>query len=686
MTLRVVQKSTPSYEGNKGATSHVFIDASAVLTNAANTVKTDIWNTPTSGNLLIMFGLPDSGTLSTPSGWTLKLTESFDGKNAYWFYKTSDGTESTITITSSATTRMSGVIVEIEGADTSGDPFDDLDSLTTDEASPVDLPSITTTTSESLLLALLMTDHGVQVPDVEEVYNGPTTPSGWDWSFPMSFMIPGTPPATTGVTGCQLGHYVDTSGAGTKNCSITHSLGVDGYGYFAAIKADSEATDLVPTAEGAVVTVVQESSDGTGTSGSGSAITINGSTTSGTVGCSDTWSTPTSGNVLIGFYVHASADVADVAPPSGFTEIAEIDGLDVCNISYKISDGTESSVEFPAGGTGNNTAILLEVSGLDTSNLVEGSDEGPGATTQTTLAAAAGSVTSTAAGTWALIYGQHTDGRSDKNVYAFYNGERLTGTPSQGCAGSSGASDPTAWVAYKENQDNRSTHKAGVAMNARSNQAIAGVQGGIVVFKTIATAYNPETPPDPVILTQNSTSLSNVVGSHMKRVGRVCGANPVVQFDNHQYADTTELEANDTTIFEIVLPSSAIMGDIEIHNDDLDTGACPTLALDVGVAAARDYVSKTSGARSQHRVDDLIDTDLFVSADTTAQAATTTFTALAPNSTTFGPENRLKPIWELLGYDYNPNTEFRLTITSSTASSALASAGDLAVRVTYYVD
>lgn len=187
--------------------------------------------------------------------------------------------------------------------------------------------------------------------------------------------------------------------------------------------------------------------------------------------------------------------------------------------------------------------------------------------------------------------------------------------------------------------------------------------------------------------TQKTTAVTNAqASSSTQRDARLSKAKAVVAHDTHQFAAATELEAADRIIFHIEIPSNAIMGDIEVHNDDMDTHACPTLAVDFGVAAGEDYKSKTSGTVTKHAEDDDIDADLFVDGVTTLQAATTSFTKLVPDSGTLGPEDRLKPIWELLGYDEDPKTFYRLSMTSATAAAALGSAADLAVRVTYYVD
>jgi hypothetical protein len=185
--------------------------------------------------------------------------------------------------------------------------------------------------------------------------------------------------------------------------------------------------------------------------------------------------------------------------------------------------------------------------------------------------------------------------------------------------------------------------------------------------------------------TQKSTALTNR-NSGIKRSNKYNGGTVKSATDTHQFAAATELEAADNTIFDIALPSSAIVRDIEIYNDDMDTGCAATLVLDFGVAAREDYTSTTSSTETQHSEDDIIDPDLFVDGSTQGQAANTIWTKLVPDSGTVGPEDSQKEIWELLGYDEDPKTTFNLVLQSQAASSALASAADCSLRVTYVVD
>ena len=187
--------------------------------------------------------------------------------------------------------------------------------------------------------------------------------------------------------------------------------------------------------------------------------------------------------------------------------------------------------------------------------------------------------------------------------------------------------------------------------------------------------------------TQKTTRLtsrdSKIVGD-----ARLVAAKLKVTQDNHQFAAATELEAADVLILDMPVPSNAIVKSIAHINDDLDTHACaPTLVVDIGVSARDDYVSVTSSSETKHVKDDLIDADLFVDGNTAFRAATTDWTeTAAKDATTFGPEDRSKPVWELLGYDSDPKTVFNICFVAQAASATLGSAGDMQLRVEYTVD
>lgn len=186
--------------------------------------------------------------------------------------------------------------------------------------------------------------------------------------------------------------------------------------------------------------------------------------------------------------------------------------------------------------------------------------------------------------------------------------------------------------------------------------------------------------------TQLSTALTNRQAGSL-RDARLAGAKLRAALDTHQFAAATELEAGDNLILDIAIPSNAIVVDILARNDDMDTGGT-SLVVDIGVAAAEDFTDVTSSSETKHSRNDIIDADLFCDGSTIFQSANAAWTSCGASfdATSFGPDDALKPIWSLLGYDEDPKTMFNLVVQSQAATAGLSAAADLAVRVEYLVD
>lgn len=148
---------------------------------------------------------------------------------------------------------------------------------------------------------------------------------------------------------------------------------------------------------------------------------------------------------------------------------------------------------------------------------------------------------------------------------------------------------------------------------------------------------------------------------------------------------TGELEAADSVIYNIDIPSSAVLSSIEVINDDLDSDGSPAVTLDVGLFAGENFTSVTSSTETEHDEDDILDVDLFVDGATTLQSATTKWTLLDYDTTTNGADDQGKELWEMLGYDSDPQTKFRVGVTFA-AAAATAAAGDLALKVKYLTE
>ena len=185
--------------------------------------------------------------------------------------------------------------------------------------------------------------------------------------------------------------------------------------------------------------------------------------------------------------------------------------------------------------------------------------------------------------------------------------------------------------------------------------------------------------------TTKTTNLTNRREGLLRRNRGVSGILRTGQ-DTHSFAAVTELETADAKIFEIPIPSNAIILDVASFHDDMETDGTPTLVVDIGLAAGAAYTSVTSGVATHHARDDIIDADLLVDGATGFQAAVTAFTSLTPDSDTWGAEDRLKEVWQLLGYDEDPHTTFNIVLVSATAATGLSAAADCTLKVEYLVD
>jgi hypothetical protein len=184
--------------------------------------------------------------------------------------------------------------------------------------------------------------------------------------------------------------------------------------------------------------------------------------------------------------------------------------------------------------------------------------------------------------------------------------------------------------------------------------------------------------------TTKSTRLTNREDNAQQADARLVEGKVRITTDTEALA-TGELDAADIILYDMIVPSNAIHSSVDIYNDDLDSNGSPTLVLDIGLAAAEQFTSTTSSTDTVHAKDSILDADALVDGATDAQAATTDWTRMTPDSATFGPEDANKPYWEILGYDNDPRTNFRVAITVQ-AGAATAAAGDLSLRVTYLTD
>lgn len=174
------------------------------------------------------------------------------------------------------------------------------------------------------------------------------------------------------------------------------------------------------------------------------------------------------------------------------------------------------------------------------------------------------------------------------------------------------------------------------------------------------------------------TTLRTNADSGLKSDARLGEGRLRVGRDYHAYG-TGELEATDKLLTNIYMPSNAILSEVLVGNDDLGT----TLTIDIGLYAKEKFISTTSGSETIHAVDSILDADLLVDGASLADASLK-LTSLNLDAGTAGMDDLHKPLWELLGYDFDPRTYFGIAVT--VASSGTPAAGDVQFEARYLID
>jgi len=175
--------------------------------------------------------------------------------------------------------------------------------------------------------------------------------------------------------------------------------------------------------------------------------------------------------------------------------------------------------------------------------------------------------------------------------------------------------------------------------------------------------------------TVKSEAVTNIEANPITALDRKAGVLKTI-VDQDAILTTSIDEVGDIMLF-CPIPSNAVILDVSVLNDDLDSHSTPALAADVGlyysgIGGTQALNGKTSGV--------VLDADCFASAVTTFQAAVTSWTSLryeAANITTAEQE-----AWEIGGLSADPGGLFYVGITVTT-QAATAAAGDIVVKVEY---
>lgn len=179
-----------------------------------------------------------------------------------------------------------------------------------------------------------------------------------------------------------------------------------------------------------------------------------------------------------------------------------------------------------------------------------------------------------------------------------------------------------------------------------------------------------------VATTVKSTNATNIEASPATTLDRkVYGRSEIVILDKIAVATTSIDETGDAIMFGPI-PSNAVITDVEIMNDDLDSNGTPALAVNVGlyytgIGGNQVLDGNTSGT--------VIDADCFASAATTLQAATTTWQSLRFEADDI--VDVTKEAWDVGALSADPGGLLYVGVAVTTAA-ATAAAGDVVMKIT----
>lgn len=341
------------------------------------------WSTPTSGNLLVAFASKTSwsfsnGTISM-SGWT-ELYQTDVNRVYGVFYKESDGTESTITASSSGSYQFGLVVYEISGHDTTTPIADHANGAYSSSSSSITLPSTTPDGDNALFLAFA---------DFEDDDCSAFT-------YTNSFTVGAYAESSTGLPDNAVGSGYKIVTDGSSQGTTVGKVGGgsdEWWGYIVCVnEAGPEPGVVLATTDELTLTTykatVEPNAIEPNVVQTGQAVTSNGQSVS--VGSGEGWSTPTSGNLIVILGMSWSqGSGSSVLPinwvlPSGFTEVCRAEGNNTTDydqgiiLAYKVSNGTESSLTLSYTDTVQSgsdlTVILYELEDVDPDDPIDGYD------------------------------------------------------------------------------------------------------------------------------------------------------------------------------------------------------------------------------------------------------------------------------------------------------------------------
>jgi hypothetical protein len=185
--------------------------------------------------------------------------------------------------------------------------------------------------------------------------------------------------------------------------------------------------------------------------------------------------------------------------------------------------------------------------------------------------------------------------------------------------------------------------------------------------------------------TIKGTALTAQLVTEPRTPGRsTANGAPVRIYNVTQELATTSTDETGDIVLLLALPSSAVVHDIRILTDDLDSGT--SLAYDLGLYNGPDKIKDipVSATLTNYAAFAVLDADCFASAVTIGQAADKGVTMLNhrfESAITLGEINSVgSRLWEVVGMDQDPNKLFVIGLTITTGGGTPV-AGTMSVQV-----
>jgi hypothetical protein len=176
--------------------------------------------------------------------------------------------------------------------------------------------------------------------------------------------------------------------------------------------------------------------------------------------------------------------------------------------------------------------------------------------------------------------------------------------------------------------------------------------------------------------TVKSENITNIEATPITALDRKRGRIKSV-IDQDAVATTSIDEVGDVTLFGPI-PSNAVILDVLVLNDDLDTNATETLDLNWGL-----YYSGIGGtqAKDGNTSGTVVDADCFAADSAAFEDANTSYVSVR-----FATDDIVdikKEAWQVAGLTADPGGLLYVGMTVGTNAAATAAAGDVVVRVDY---